>query len=67
MRAYVTAAGMALVWWLHGRSWCRSALELSLTRLTGARDMVKGHVARTVSGERDAGNEQAMIETESLR
>jgi hypothetical protein len=42
MRAYVTAAGMALVWSLHGRFWCRSALELPLTRLPGAREYGQG-------------------------
>ena len=40
-----------LVWSLFGRFWCRSSLEVPLRRFPGARvHVVKGHVARPVSG-----------------
>ena len=52
MRAYATAAGMALGLVAVGRFWCRSSLEVPLRRgFPGARvHVVKGHVARPVSG-----------------
>ena len=43
--------GWRLVWSLYGRFWCRSSLEVPLRRFPGARvHVVKGHVARPVSG-----------------
>ena len=49
MRAYVTAAGMALGL-VAGRSWCRSSREILRQWRTGALHGVKGHVAWSVSG-----------------
>ena len=42
--------GWRLVWSLYGRFWCRSSLEVLRRGALARVHVVKGHVARSVSG-----------------